>query len=143
MHYEMYQATQRLVFQWFGSEFPIMTENTDSFSPPADGSPWIKYDYTEADSRAVSLDRKCRTYIGMVQLSINFAPGAGIAIARKLAQDVAKSAADGIMLQVKHNDGSFTDAGFITEAGAVHPVQKSNSGWFFPVRFYVRADVRE
>ena len=141
MHFEMYQATQQLLYSW-NLDLPIATENS-TFTPPADGSMWLKYDYSEADARAVSLDRHCRVYIGMVQLSIFFAPGDGIAIARKLAQYVAKRAADGIMLRVKHSDGSTTFAGWINEGGAVSPVQKTPTGWFFPVRFYTRAEVRE
>ena len=138
MHYELYQASQEAIFAWFGDDYQIMTENAD-FIPPADGSPYLKYDYIEAASMTMSLDRKCRVYLGIVQVSVIFSPGTGVSVARKIAADVANRAIDGIMLSLT-DDTTATNVGYISEAGSVQQVVKHNSGWSIPVRFTVRAE---
>lgn len=140
MHYELYQAAQEALFKWFGNSYRIMTENSE-FTPPADGSPWLKFDYLEAATMTVSLDRKCKVYLGIAQIGVVFSPGAGVNEARKIADDVAKAALDGIMLSVTDDNGENpVEVGYIVEGGEVRPVQKHNSGWMIPVRFTVRAE---
>lgn len=140
MHLELYQASQEAVFNWFGTTYAIMTENSD-FTPPADGSPYLKFDYIEASTMTVSLDRKCRVYLGIVQVSVIISPGAGILSGRKIADDVANRAIDGIMLTVTDDGGlNPTEVGYIVEGGEVNRVVKHDSGWSIPVRFTVRAD---
>lgn len=140
MHLELYQASQEAVFNWFGNTYAIMTENAE-FTPPADGSPYLKFDYIEADTITVSLDRKCRVYLGIAQVSVIISPGAGILNGRKIADDVANRAIDGIMLTVTDDEGlNPVEVGYIVEGGEVNRVVKHDSGWSIPVRFTVRAD---
>lgn len=129
MHYELSVAARVALAQEFESQYMIQYENVD-FVPPGDGGIWLKYDYTEADTLFLSLDRRCKSFIGMVQVSVIFPPGSGIDKARRLAKNIADFFEDGKMLAT----------GYIFEGAIVHPVQKSQSGWFYPVRFYVRYD---
>ncbi|ARB06640.1 hypothetical protein GJL01_15 [Salmonella phage GJL01] len=115
--------------QEYESEYIIAYENVE-FTPPKGGGIWLKYDYKEADTIIHDLKRKCISYIGMVQIGIEFPPGSGIDKARKLAKNIADFFEDGKMLS----------NGYISEGAKVHQVQKSESGWFYPVRFYVRYD---
>lgn len=130
MHYEMSLAARAMVKAAFADRYPIIYEN-DSAKPPADGSMYLKFDYIEADTLRLSLSRKCTSYIGLVQVGITFPPGRGVDAARQLAVEVAETAEDGRMLK---------DDIYIYEGGIVHPVQKSETGWLYPVRFYVRVD---
>lgn len=129
MHYELSVAARMALAQEYESEYMIAYENVD-FVPPGDGGIWLKYDYTEADTLFLSLDRKCKSFIGMVQIAVIFPPGSGIDTARKVAKNIADFFEDGKMLSI----------GYIYEGAIVHPVQKSETGWFYPVRFYVRYD---
>lgn len=140
MHFELYQASQEAVFKWFGNTYAIMTENA-AFTPPADGSPYLKFDYIEASTMTVSLDRLCRVYLGIVQVSVIISPGSGVMAGRKIADDVANRAIDGIMLTVTDSDGlNPVEVGYIVDAGSVEQVVKHDSGWSIPVRFTVRAE---
>lgn len=129
MHYELSVAARVAFAKQFEKQFPIQYENVD-FVPPGEGGIWLKYDYTEADTLFLSLDRKCKSFIGMVQIAVIFPPGSGIDTARKVAKNIADFFEDGKMLSI----------GYIYEGAIVHPVQKSETGWFYPVRFYVRYD---
>lgn len=129
MHYELSVAARMALAQEYEREYMIAYENVD-FVPPGDGGIWLKYDYTEADTLFLSLDRKCKSFIGMVQIAVIFPPGSGIDTARKVAKNIADFFEDGKMLSI----------GYIYEGAIVHPVQKSETGWFYPVRFYVRYD---
>ena len=132
MQYELSMASRKFVSDLINTlpvRYDVAYENA-AFTPPKDGSMWLKYDYTEADTVTWSLSRKCKYYVGMVQVSIFFSPGAGVDKARQVANQLAESISDGTML----------DTGYIYEGGVVHPVVKSQSGWFIPVRFYVRMD---
>lgn len=129
MHYELSVAARVALAEQFGKAYSISYENVE-FIPPGDGGIWLKYDYKEADTIYHDLKRTCISYIGMVQIGIQFPPGSGIDKARKLAKDIADFFEDGKMLS----------DGYISEGAKVHPVQKSESGWFYPVRFYVRYD---
>lgn len=133
MHYEMSLAARKfvsgVVVNNFPVRYPISFENV-RFTPPVNGDMWLKYDYTEADTVTWSLSRKCKYYVGMVQVSVVFSPGVGIDSARKIAGQLAEAFEDGTML----------DSGYIYEGGTVNPVVKSKYGWFIPVRFYVRLD---
>lgn len=133
MQYELSLAARKFVndilVKNIPVRYPVAWENV-KFTPPSDSSMWIKYDYTEADSVTYGLSRKCKYYVGMVQLSIFFSPGTGVNKARQLANQLAESIIDGTML----------DIGYVYEGGVVNPVIKSQSGWFIPVRFYVRLD---
>ena len=128
MQYELSVAARKLIAERF-SNFAIKYENI-AFRPPANGAQWLKFDYIEVDDPYFGLSRTCRSHIGMVQVSVVFSPGSGIDKYRRLAQEIANYAEDGKMLEV----------GYISEGGRVHPVQKAEGGWFFPVRFYVRYD---
>ena len=129
MHYELSVAARMALAQEYESEYMIAYENVE-FTPPKVGGIWLKYDYKEADTIIHDLKRKCISYIGMVQIGIEFPPGSGIDKARKLAKNIADFFEDGKMLS----------NGYISEGAKVHQVQKSESGWFYPVRFYVRYD---
>ena len=132
MHYEMSIAARELVSNVavdIAGSLPVSYENSN-FTPPKNGSMWLKFDYTEADTVTWGLQRTCRYYIGMVQVSLFFPPGFGIDRARQLAGSLSEAFADGTMLST----------GYIYEGGVVHPAVKSQSGWFFPIRFYVRMD---
>lgn len=139
MHYELYQASQEALFRWYGNTYAIMTENVE-FTPPADGSPWLKYDYIEAMTQTVSLDRKCKVYVGIAQVGVVFSPGTGISLARSIAKELAIRAVDGMILTVTDENDISTEVGYIVEGGEVQPVVKHNSGWMIPVRFTVRAE---
>lgn len=129
MHYELSVAARVALAEQFGKAFPIQYENVD-FVPPSDGGIYLKYDYTDADTEFLSLDRKCKSYIGMVQVGITFPPGSGTDKARRIAKDIADFFEDGKMLAT----------GYISEGAITHKLQKSETGWFYPVRFYVRFD---
>lgn len=143
MHYELEMAAREAVWSWFGDTYWISYPNTE-FTPPADGSPWLKFDYIEALTQTVSLDRKCRVYVGIVQVSVFFSPGTGTSIAKNIAQGVAKRAADGIMLSMTDDNGlNPVEVGCILEAGELKRVVKKDTGWMIPVQFTVRAESRE
>lgn len=131
MHYDLMVSARVALAREFESQYPIAYENVD-FTPPGDGGIWLKFDYMEADTDRISLDRKCISYIGIVQVGIVFPPGSGTDKARLAAKSIAEFFLDGKML----------DTGYIYSGGEVRPVQKSNSGWFIPVRFSVRFDKR-
>ncbi|HAN9009974.1 TPA: hypothetical protein IGN80_004191 [Escherichia coli] len=133
MQYELSLAARAFVDDLLVNEFPVrytVAWENCKFTPPADGSIWLKYDYTEVDTVTYGLSRKCKYYVGMVQISVFFSPGTGIDRPRQIANKLAESIVDGTML----------DSGTIYESGVVNPVIKSKSGWFIPVRFYVRLD---
>lgn len=132
MHYELSVACRKLVSDAavdFAGSLPVAYENC-GFTPPPGGGMWLKFDYTEVDTVTWSLQRTCRYYVGMCQVSVFFSPGMGVDRPRQLAGRLANAFVDGTML----------DSGYIYEGGTVHPVVKSQSGWFIPVRFYVRLD---
>ncbi|QDH94243.1 hypothetical protein [Escherichia phage vB_EcoS_PHB17] len=129
MHYELMLAARKALAEQYERRYPIAYENVE-FVPPADGSQWLAFHYKEVDTAYLSLDRKCRSFIGMVQVNIVFAPGSGTDKARRLAKDIADFFEDGKML----------DVGYIFEGGEVRPIQKSETGWLVPVRFSVRVE---
>lgn len=134
MHYDLAVAARNELSNFINSApeyvFPVAYESVP-FDPHADGSTWLKFDYKEADTVFVGLSRKCKYAVGMVQISIHFAPGLGMDKVRMLARDIAEFFEDGKML--------INDC-YIVDGGKVHPVQKSVGGWSYPVRFYVRKD---
>ena len=133
MQYELSLAARKFVDDLLVNEFPVrypVAWENAKFTPPVDGSIWLKYDYTEVDTVTYGLSRKCKYYVGMVQISVFFSPGTGIDRPRQIANQLAESIVDGTML----------DSGAIYESGVVNPVIKSKSGWFIPVSFYVRLD---
>lgn len=129
MHYELMLAARKALAEQYERRYQIAYENVE-FVPPADGSQWLAFHYKEVDTAYLSLDRKCRSFIGMVQINIVFAPGSGTDKARRLAKDIADFFEDGKML----------DVGYIYEGGEVRPIQKSETGWIVPVRFSVRVE---
>ena len=131
MHYEMMLAARKALAAEFEGRYSIAYENV-LFTPPDSGTTWMKFDYVEVSSDYVSLDRKCRAYIGMVQVGVVLPPGAGTDRARMLAKEVAEFFEDGKML----------DTGYVSEGGQVRPIQKSETGWMIPIRFNVRYDER-
>lgn len=129
MHYDLMLAARKALAEQYERRYKIAYENVE-FVPPGDGSQWLAFHYKEVESAYLSLDRKCRSFIGMVQINIVFAPGSGTDKARRLAKDIADFFQDGKML----------DVGYIYEGGEVRPIQKSESGWLVPVRFSVRVE---
>lgn len=127
--YDLSRAARKALSDAFGSRFNIQYENAPS-SEPHDGTAWLKFDYLPADTIYQSLDRKCKSIIGMVQIGIVIPPDSGIDSHRLLAKEIANFFEDGKILGV----------GYVSVGGQSHPIQKSDRGWFLPVRFYVRYD---
>lgn len=88
MHYDLMVAARKALAEEYESEYPIAYENVE-FKPPSKGGMWLSFHYTEAETVYASLDRKCRYYVGMVQVNVIFAPGVGTDKARKLAKGIA------------------------------------------------------
>lgn len=131
MHYELMLAARKAVSIEYQHNYSIAYENV-VFTPPDNGDMWLKFDYVEVSSDYLSLDRMCRSYIGMVQIGVICQPGGGTDRMRMLAKEIADFFYDGKMLE----------HGYIYEGGEVKPIQKSETGWLVPVRFYVRFDER-
>lgn len=129
MHYELSVGARDALQKFAGQRFPLIFENTTQ-APPQNGGMYIKFDYMEASSDYVSLNRKCRVFEGLVQLSIVFSPGVGVDNARQLAREMVEFFEDG-------KDLSF---GYISQGAESKPVLKDASGWLIPVRFVVRYD---
>lgn len=129
MHYDLMVAARKALAEEYESEYPIAYENVE-FKPPSNGGMWLAFHYTEAETVYASLDRKCRYYVGMVQVNVIFAPGSGTDKARKLAKGIADF----------FDDGKMFETGYVSQGGEVRPIQKSETGWLVPVRFYVRAE---
>lgn len=130
-HFEMMISARSALLDNFGGSIPVCLENIE-FEPPADGGMWLKFDYIEADTRYLTLDRKCLSYIGLVQIGVVFRPGSGTDDARELAKAVANAFPDGLEL----------GTGYIFEGAILHPIQKHETGWFIPVRYQLRLDVK-
>lgn len=131
MHYELMLAARKALAERYESNYKICYENV-AFTPPLCGKEWLAFHYMEVDSDYISLNRKCRVYVGMVQVNVVFPPLSGTDKARRLAKDIADFFEDGKMLET----------GYISEGASVRPVQKSETGWMVPIRFYVRYDER-
>lgn len=129
MHYDLMVAARKALAEEYESEYPIAYENVE-FKPPSNGGMWLAFHYTEAETVYASLDRKCRYYVGMVQVNVIFAPGVGTDKARKIAKGIADF----------FDDGKMLETGYVSQGGEVRPIQKSETGWLVPVRFYVRAE---
>lgn len=129
MHYELMTASRKELSKGFEIRYPIAYENVN-FIPPGDGSMWLKYHYIESETVYTSLDRKCRYFVGMIQVDVICSPGYGTDKARLLAKEIADFFYDGKMLE----------AGYVYQGGEVRPIQRSDTGWSVPVRFYVRAE---
>lgn len=129
MHYDLMVAARKALAEEYESEYPIAYENVE-FKPPSNGGMWLAFHYTEAETVYASLDRKCRYYVGMVQVNVIFAPGSGTDKARKIAKGIADF----------FDDGKMFETGYVSQGGEVRPIQKSETGWLVPVRFYVRAE---
>lgn len=129
MHYDLMVAARKALAEEYESEYPIAYENVE-FNPPSNGGMWLAFHYTEAETVYASLDRKCRYYVGMVQVNVIFAPGSGTDKARKIAKGIADF----------FDDGKMFETGYVSQGGEVRPIQKSETGWLVPVRFYVRAE---
>lgn len=132
MHYDLMLAARKALAQEYESKYSIAYENV-MFTPPPGGDMWLKFDYKEVDTEYLSLDRKCKAYIGMVQVSVVFPPNSGADRSRKLARDIANF----------FDDGKMLETGYISEGAKVHPVQKSETGWMVPVRFIVRVEEKK
>lgn len=132
MDYELMLSARKALAGEFESRFKIAYENVE-FVPPGDGSMWLRFDYTEVDKEFLSVDRKCVSYIGMVQVGIIIPPGSGSDKARQVAKEIARF----------FYDGKILETGYISEGAKVHKLQKSETGWFIPVRFYVRIETKE
>lgn len=131
MHYELMLSARKALSVKYHENYSIAYENV-TFTPPDNGGMWLKFNYTEVSSDFVSLNRKCRVYVGMVQVGIICQPGCGTDRMRLLAKEIADF----------FHDGKMLETGYISEGAEVRPVQKSETGWLVPVRFYVRYDER-
>lgn len=129
MHYELMLAARKALAEEFENRYGIAYENVE-FIPPRDGSMWLAFHYVEVATDTLSLDRKCKSYIGMVQVNVICSPGSGTDRARQLAKEIADF----------FNDDTMLEAGYIYQSGEVRPIQKSETGWLVPVRFSVRAE---
>lgn len=133
MHYELSVAARNALNEYInqpGKYLPVAYESVP-FEPPANGETWLKFDYIEAETKRVSLSRKCMYFVGMVQIGIQFAPGKGVDTTRKLAKSIADFFYDGKML---------INGCYIVEGAEIKPMQKTVGGWLQPIRFYVRFD---
>lgn len=131
MHYEL-SAAARAAFLSKYRDFPHYMENRN-FTPPKDGGMWLRFNYIEGDTLYLSIDRKCKSYIAIVQIGVVFPPGSGVDEARLKAKEIADFFKDGKMLNV----------GYIFDGAIVHQIVKHESGWMIPVRFTVRVDTKE
>ena len=131
MHYDLMLAARKALAIEYDQRFKISYENV-AFEPPKCGQEWLAFHYKEVGSDYLSLNRKCRAYVGMVQVNIVFPPLSGTDRARQFAKEIANF----------FYDGKILETGYISEGASIHPVQKSETGWFIPVRFYVRYDER-
>ena len=135
MHYEMAKASKKAAIsqsQTLGLE--IAFDNID-FTPPTDGGTYLKFSYMEAASTSQSLDRECRLFLGLVQIDVIFKPGTGTDSARNYAQSLAEYFAEGLSIDAENGI-------YVSEWAEINSVQKSEDGWFFPVRFTVRCEKR-
>lgn len=128
-HYELSQDAWRAFYKEFSGIYPIKAENI-SFTPPANGDPWLQFDYMEASSDPLDLARRCRSFIALVQVGVHFSPDTGVTTARRIAKEIAQFA----------QDGKIIGQGYIFTPGDVRPIQKQENGWMIPVRFSVRYD---
>lgn len=129
MHYELMLAARKSIGMEYEKRYRIAYENVD-FTPPEDGGLWLAYHYKEVETEYLSLDRKCISYVGMVQVNVVFPPNSGTDRARQIAKEIANFCYDGKMLET----------GYISEGASIRPVQKSETGWMIPIRFLVRFD---
>lgn len=120
MHYDLMVAARKALAEEYESEYPIAYENVE-FKPPSKGGMWLSFHYTEAETVYASLDRKCRYYVGMVQVNVIFAPGVGTDKARKLAKGIADF----------FEDGKILETGYISQGGEVRPVQRAKRAGLF------------
>lgn len=124
-HFELEEDARRELFAWNAERYQIALPNA-AFSPPA--GIWLKFDYIPAESIRISLNRKCRMVTGMVQVGVVFPPNAGTEKARRLAKEIAEY----------FDDGKIIGQGYVFTPGEIRPLNKSETGWFIPVRFAVR-----
>lgn len=137
MHYEMALKCKAAAAKFAADNgLKVACDNVD-FIPPRGGETYLKASYVEAYSRSVDLSRKCRVYIGLVQIDVIFKPGIGADDARLIAKNVAKYFPEGKILGDKEMNL------YVSEWAEVHGVQKAQTGWFFPVRFTVRCEQME
>ncbi|MEG0209052.1 MULTISPECIES: phage tail terminator-like protein [Gammaproteobacteria] len=127
--YDMSVSARVALFQGFGDRFSISCENV-GFKEPDDGSPWLRYDYIPADKIYRSLDRKCISLIGLVQIGVIIPPDSGMDAGRKIAKDIVNFFYDGRMF----------DVGYILLGASQKKALKSDTGWMIPIRFTMRHD---
>lgn len=136
MHYDMALKCKAAVAKFAAENgLRVAGDNVD-FRPPAGGETYLKVSYVEAYSRSVDISRKCRVYIGLVQIDVIFKPGIGADSARLIAQSVAKYFTEGKIID-------SVNKVYVSEWAEVHGVHKHDAGWFFPVRFTVRCETME
>lgn len=126
MHYELEEAAREIISAAFGDD--LVAWPNLPFTPPEDARPYAKFDYIPAISEAVGISRKCRYYVGIVQVGIVFKPGGGTDMARRAAQIICDKTPAGLELST----------GFVYTAGEVMQTVKTKTGWMIPVRFKVR-----
>lgn len=132
MHYDMMVCARKALADGFGDRYKIAYENI-KFTPPDDGGMWLKFNYMESATNRNSLDRKCTSFLGLVQIGIIVPPSLGLDNARLLAKEIADYFPDGKM---------FNANIYIYSGGEVRPAQKSETGWLLPIRFTVRSEKR-
>lgn len=127
--YDLSVAARVALANEYENQYPIAYENI-VFTPPADGSMWLSYHYLPADRQTLSLDLKCQSVIGMVQIDVNFAPGSGMDHARSLAKEICNFFYQGKELSV----------GYIYRSVAMANHIPGEANHKIPVRFYIRHD---
>lgn len=133
MHYDMALKCKAAVAKFAAENGLVVAGDNVDFRPPAGGETYLKVSYVEAYSRSVDISRKCRVYMGMVQIDVIFKPGNGTDSARLIAQNVAKYFPEGEIID-------SVNKVYVSEWAEVSGVQKHETGWFFPVRFTVRCN---
>ncbi|QXG07669.1 hypothetical protein [Erwinia phage Snitter] len=120
--YDMEKDARALVFEFNAQRYALAVPNVP-FEPPV--GIWLQYDFIPAETLSVGLSRKCRSLKALVQVSIVFPPDTGIDKAGALAKELAEFC----------YDGRIVGQSYIFTGGDVRPIQKSETGWFIPVRF--------
>ncbi|UYE93660.1 hypothetical protein EEPDABAO_00069 [Klebsiella phage mfs] len=108
----------------------IASDNVD-FKPPASGEYAIlNFHTSKRIPDLLDLSRKCRVYLGLVQVDVIFKPGTGTDAARLIAQNVAKYFPEGKILGDDKLDL------YVSEWAEVYGVQKARNRLVLPRSLY-------
>lgn len=127
MHYELNAAS--MAFAAANSGGMLISYPNVTFNPPAKGAMYLRFAYMPVITRSEDLSRRCLMYRGLVQIDVVFSPDTGMDKAMKEAGRIAKAMTEGVEV----------GPGYVYNFGEIHPVQKSDTGLFIPVRCQVEA----